>query len=72
MNFGSCQHEEAKRAGWPEAARFLPVRVVAERHREEGRSVELLLGDGRRLRIPLGFDRQTLLDVLGLLEEQGC
>ena len=53
-------------------ATFLPVRVVAERRREEGRGVEILLGDGRRLRIPPGFDRQTLLQVLGLLEEQGC
>jgi hypothetical protein len=54
------------------AGGFLPLWVVAERHREESCGVEILLSEGRRLRIPPGFDRQTLLDVLGLLEEQGC
>jgi transposase-like protein len=54
------------------AAGFLPVRVVAERRREAGCGVEILLGEGRRLYIAPGFDRQTLLDVLGVLEERGC
>jgi hypothetical protein len=53
-------------------AGFLPVQVVAERRREEGCGVEIQLGKGRAIRIRPGFDRQTLLEVLGVLEEQGC
>jgi hypothetical protein len=54
------------------AAEFLPLRVMTERRREEGCSIEIQFGEGRTLRIPAGFARQTLLDVLGVLEEQGC
>ena len=54
------------------AAGFLPVQVTADRRPEGGRGVELLLADGRVLRLHLGFDRQTLLDVLGVLEGRGC
>jgi transposase-like protein len=54
------------------AAGFLPVQVVAARRREEGCGVEILLSEGRRLYITPGFDRQTLLDVLGVLEERRC
>ena len=50
------------------AAGFLPVQVTADHRPEGGRGGELLLADGRVLRIQLGFDRQTLLDVLGVLE----
>jgi len=32
----------------------------------------VLLGGGCVLRILPGFDRQTLLDVLGVLEDRGC
>ena len=56
----------------PIAAGFLPVQVTADRRPEGGRGVELLLADGRVLRLHLGFDRQTLLDVLGVLEGRGC
>ena len=56
----------------PIAAGFLPVQVTAD-HRPEGdRGVEMLLADGRVLRIQPGFDRQTLLDVLSVLEGRGC
>ena len=54
------------------AAGFLPLQVVAERHREDGCGIEIQLGQRYTLHIPPGFDRQTLLDVLGVLEEQGC
>ena len=53
-------------------AGFLPVHVTADRRPEGGRGVEMLLADGRVLRIQPGFDRQTLLDVLGALESRGC
>jgi transposase-like protein len=51
---------------------FLPVRVVADRGAEAGHSIEIVLGGDRVLRIPSGFDRQALLDVLGALEIRGC
>ena len=54
------------------AAGFLPVQVTADRRPEGGRGVEMLLADGRVLRIQPGFDRQTLLDVLSALEGRGC
>jgi hypothetical protein len=51
---------------------FIPVRVAANRGAEAGRPIEMILGGDRVLRIPPGFDRQTLLDVLGALEVRGC
>jgi hypothetical protein len=54
------------------AAGFLPLHVVTDRRPADGCGVEILLGNCRVLRIRPGFDRQTLLDVLGVLEGQGC
>jgi hypothetical protein len=51
---------------------FLPVRVTADHDRETQRPIEIILGGDRVLRIPPGFDRQTLLNVLGVLEDRGC
>jgi transposase-like protein len=51
---------------------FLPVRLAADRGAEAGHSIEIVLGGDRVLRILPGFDRQTLLDVLGALEIRGC
>ena len=34
--------------------------------------VEIVLADGRVVRVAPGFDRRTLLDVLGVLEGRGC
>jgi transposase-like protein len=68
-----CRPERpALRKASPIAAGFLPVRVTADRRPESGHGVELLLADGRMLRLQPGFDRQTLLDVLGALEGHGC
>jgi hypothetical protein len=51
---------------------FLPVQVAAGRSPEAGRSLEIVLGGDRVLRIPPGFDRQTLRDVLAVLEVRPC
>jgi hypothetical protein len=51
---------------------FLPVRVAAARGAEAGHTIEIILGDNLVLRIPAGFDRQTLADVLSLLEGRSC
>jgi hypothetical protein len=34
--------------------------------------VEIVLGGGRTVRVPPGFDRQTLADVLAVLEAPPC
>jgi hypothetical protein len=48
---------------------FLPVQVVADgsHERETGGCLEVRLPSGVQLRIPSGFDRQTLTDVLSAL-----
>ncbi|HEV3263407.1 MAG TPA: transposase [Gemmataceae bacterium] len=57
-----------------EAVQFVPVEVVADPPapaRAEGSpaGLELVLGEGRRLRIGPGFDAATLERLLALLEE---
>lgn len=49
---------------------FLPVQVVAETTQDSGERgcLEVQLPTGVRLRVPSGFDRQTLTDVLAALE----
>jgi hypothetical protein len=39
---------------------------------EADHSVEIILGQGRTVRVQAGFDRQTLADVLAVLEVQPC
>ena len=59
---------------------FLPVRVVVEdRSSPEsstrpgpGRPIEIILGCGRRIAVPPGFDAATLLQVLAVLEPDRC
>jgi len=53
---------------------FLPVHVVADATPEPGASriLEVQLPSGVRLRVPAGFDRQTLADVLAALEARVC
>ena len=56
---------------------FLPVHVVGSASRcpgvaEADHSVEIILGQGRTVRVQAGFDRQTLADVLAVLEVQPC
>ena len=63
-------------------ASFLPVRVVAPASghpasgrpaaMETSRGVEIVLADGRIVRVPTGFERQTLVDVLAVLEGRPC
>jgi transposase len=57
----------------PGTTNFLPVRVIpAERDcRTDGGAVEIVLSNGRCLRVRPGFDRGTLLQLLNLLDEGG-
>jgi hypothetical protein len=59
------------------APSFLPVQVIASANgrstlAEAAQIVEILLAHGRTLRVRAGFDRQTLADVLTLLEARPC
>ena len=51
---------------------FLPVHVVEHGAAEAAHGVEIILGQGRTVRVRAGFDRQTLADVLAVLEVRPC
>jgi hypothetical protein len=59
---------------------FIPVRVVADDRPAPGsatfstlgRPVEVILAGGHRIAVPPGFDAETLLRVVHLLESPGC
>jgi hypothetical protein len=51
---------------------FLPVRVVESDATAAVGGVEIVLPRGRTVRVPSGFDRQTLADVLAMLEIPPC
>ncbi len=55
---------------------FLPVRVVAAANRlpaaADAGGVEIVLDRQRTVRVRAGFDRQTLADVLAVLEARPC
>jgi transposase-like protein len=53
-------------------ARFLPVHVVMGREQATTGGVEIVVGDGRTVRVRSGFDRQTLAEVLAVLEARPC
>jgi transposase len=48
---------------------FVPVRVVGENVTAPGRSIEVVLGSGRTVRVGPGFDAATLQQVVAVLEE---
>lgn len=50
---------------------FLPVQVVVEKPESPTGSVEIVLANGRRVRVGVGFDPQTLVRVVELLEGGG-
>ena len=51
---------------------FLPVHLVEPSAAEPPRGVEIVLEQGRSVRVRAGFDRQTLADVLAVLEARPC
>ncbi len=56
----------------PDEARFLPVHVVMGREQANAGGVEIVVGDGRMVRVQPGLDRQLLADVLAVLEVRPC
>lgn len=55
----------------PKAA-FFPVRVLTEPTESSSSGVEVVLANGRHLRVGVGFDSQTLAQVVALLEDGGA
>jgi transposase len=53
------------------AASFVPVHVVPDAPTSRDR-IEVVLGNGRALRVGPGFDPQTFQQLLALLENQPC
>jgi transposase-like protein len=68
----------AASCGATNAPAFLPVQVVADvtagtaADSQECGCLEVQLPTGVRLRVPSGFDRRTLTDVLVALEARPC
>jgi hypothetical protein len=58
---------ELNRRDRPKPA-FLPVRIVPERAESPSGSIEVVLANGRSVRVGTGFDSQTLVCVVELLE----
>jgi transposase len=54
------------------AARFLPVKVAEDNKANAGGGLEVHLGTRCVLYLKPGFDRQTLIDVLAVLEARPC
>jgi hypothetical protein len=53
---------------------FLPVRVLAEKAGSAAAGVEVVLGNGRCVRVGVGFDPDTFVRIVELLEagDQSC
>ena len=58
-----------QRVGGPDPASFV---LVSENGENPAAGIELVLGDGRRLRISRGVDEETLRAVLAALEQPAC
>jgi hypothetical protein len=55
-----------------EPAAFVPVQVVADAVSAQASALEVVLTDGRAVRIAPGFDAATLRRLLAVLEGQPC
>ncbi len=51
---------------------FVPIRVIEEGHGDGVGGIEIVLTDGRRVRVTGSVDRQVLADVLDILERGAC
>jgi hypothetical protein len=55
-----------------EKAAFVPVQVVADAVLAQASALELVLTDGRAVRVAPGFDAATLRQLLAVLEGRLC
>ena len=56
----------------PARPQFVPLQVVADPAVGWGSAVEVVLGNGRIVRVRAGMDRRLLAEVLSVAEEQSC
>jgi hypothetical protein len=74
----ACRASSAARSSKPSprprqaAPAFLPVRVVTSDRTAAAQGVEIVLEQGRTVRVQTGFDRHTLAEVLAVLEARSC
>ncbi|HEY6925467.1 MAG TPA: hypothetical protein VI653_18460 [Steroidobacteraceae bacterium] len=59
-------------AGADEPLTFVPINVRHDTLPPAGPALELVLGNGRLLRIPQGFDLAALRHLLAALEDPSC
>jgi len=71
-SFHWWRRELARRDGKKSKAGFVPVHVVKGEVADTDGRIEIVLACGRRVRVSGRVDRQTLADVLAVLEGQGC
>ena len=69
MTFSGWRRELGRRDHPPPA--FLPVHVVAEATEPSTVGIEVVLANGRSVRVSAGFDPRTLVRVVELLEQGG-
>jgi hypothetical protein len=62
----------ADRAAKTKSASFVPVRVAEDEPKHGDWQIEIVLTDGRRVRISGVVDQQMLTDVLDVLERRAC
>lgn len=67
QGFYAWRRRLAQRAG--ERPAFLPVQIVADEAPAPGSALELVLANGRTVRVAPGFDPATLRELLTVLEE---
>src|SRR5262245_55434470 len=53
-------------------AAFVPVQVVADAVPAQASALEVVLADGRTVRVAPGFDAATLRQLLAVLERRPC
>lgn len=55
-----------------QAASLVPLHIAMPHEEGQASAIEIVLPRGRRVRVPAGFDRDTLRAVLDLLEQRPC
>ncbi len=68
-SFYRWRHVLERRATEPPA--FVPVQIVADTRPPQANALELVLVDGRTVRVAPGFDEATLRRLLAVLQEGG-
>jgi hypothetical protein len=66
------RRELIRRGAETQGASFVPVRVTDAPARDGDPQIEIVLTDGRRVRLTGPVNRETLTEVLDVLERRAC